>query len=62
MSPEKNFETYEDQHRNRGKLENKEKDIPAFGVDFYDGFWIMEKKQIEWNGRARRRQLVSRTG
>ena len=28
MSPEKNLETYKDQHRNRGKTENTEKDIP----------------------------------
>lgn len=62
MSPEKNFETYEDQHRHRGKLENTEKDTPDFRVDFYKGFWIMEKKRIELNGRARRRQLVSITG
>lgn len=47
MSPEKNFETYEDQHRHRGKLENTEKDIPDFLVDFYDGFWIMEKSGMD---------------
>ena len=29
VSAEKNLETYKDQHRNRGKIENTEKDIPV---------------------------------
>ena len=60
MSLEKNFETYKDQYRNRGKVEDKEEDIPNFRSSLLGQFLDEGKRQIERNGRAMGRQLVSR--